>query len=44
MMGMILQVPLFDDSVEDELTEGTGTVLLTLGGAAVAVAAATALS
>ena len=26
MMGMIRQVPLFDDSVEDELTEGTGTV------------------
>ena len=25
-MGMIRQVPLFDDSVEDELTEGTGTV------------------
>jgi len=28
MMGMIRQVPLFDDSVEDELTEGTGTVWL----------------
>lgn len=27
-MGMIRQVPLFDDSVEDELTEGTGTVWL----------------
>ena len=27
MMGMIRQVPLFDDSVEDELTEGTGTVV-----------------
>ena len=26
-MGMIRQVPLFDDSVEDELTEGTGTVV-----------------
>ena len=28
MMGMIRQVPLFDDSVDDELTEGTGTVWL----------------
>ena len=28
MMGIILQVPLFDDSVEDELRVGTGTVLL----------------
>lgn len=28
MMGMILQVPPFDDSVEEELTEGTGTTFL----------------